>query len=199
MIIGLTGGICTGKTTATNIFLSNNIPVVDADKVARDVVTINSSGYKQIVDTFGDKYLNYPDLTINRTKLGNFVFANKDQLAKLNSIMKPLIAEESARQLSNFAKSGHKIVVYDAALLIEMGNADKYRPLIVMSCPREMQLKRLMKRNSLTEQQAEDRLSAQMSTEERVKFANYIIDTSGTIEESIIQTKDILNKIKMEL
>ena len=110
--------------------------------------------------------------------------------------MAPLINEEADRQIRLQHSLGHSVVGYDAALIIEMGNANKYRPLIVVSCPQHMQIERMMKRNNVSREDALARLRQQTSTEEKIKVADYVIDTSGTVEESRQQTKKILHTIR---
>lgn len=192
---GLTGGIACGKSTATKTIRGMGIPMVDADQVARDVVVPGSSGLRLIIDTFGKEHLQ-EDGTLNRSSLAKLVFGDDVAMDKLNKIMAPLINEESALQIRRFHSEGHRIVGYDAALIIEMGNADKYRPLIVVSCPRETQIERMIKRNNYTREDAEARLRNQISDEERVKLADYVIETSGPVENSIAQTKEIMWELR---
>lgn len=193
--VGLTGGIASGKSTVSRTLRAHNIPVVDADIIARQVVEPGTFGHHQIALIFGDDYINN-DNTINRIKLGELVFADKAALHTLNEFMAPLINTESKLQLEALHASGHPIVVYDAALIVEMGNADKYRPLIVVYCESEIQLQRLMSRNSLAQADALARIKAQISPEEKVKLADFVINTSTTIEDSIKQTENIIIKLK---
>lgn len=188
---GLTGGIASGKSTVTKTFLAAGIPMVDADVVARQVVEPGTVGLHALVCAFGKEYLQ-ADGTLDRVKLGTLVFSSKVELNRVNEIMMPLIAEESAAQIKKLHGAGHLIVGYDAALICEMGNSEKFRPLIVVHCPRDMQLARLMSRNNLTEAEAVARIEAQMPVEKKLALANYSIDTSGTIENSIKQTKNII-------
>jgi len=191
---GLTGGIACGKSTVTKTFRKHNIPIVDADVVAREVVIPGSIGNDKIMSRFGFPYFNQ-DGTLDRAKLAALVFTNHLAMTELNRIMKPLIESESDRQIAAFHADGNVIVGYDAALIIEQGNADKYRPLIVVSCPQATQIARLMSRNDLTEEQAMSRINAQMSVEDKVKMADYVVDTSGSIENSINQTEKILQNM----
>lgn len=195
LTFGLTGGIACGKSTVTKTLKAANIPVVDADLVAREIVEIGKPAWQQIRDRYGDEYLNQ-DQTLNRTKLGELVFNDKEALHDMNVIMGEAITVEADRQLNAFHQAGHVVTVYDAALICEMGNAKKYMPLIVVHCKPEQQLERLMKRNNLTEDQAMARINAQMSVKDKKALANYLIDTSGTIEQSISQTEYIINIMK---
>lgn len=193
---GLTGSIASGKSTATRTFRADNIPMVDADIVARQVVEPGKYGLELIVKEFGANFL-AADGTLDRNALASLVFSDKESMAKINGIMMPLIVEESTFQIRKLHSEGHHIVGYDAALICEMGNADKYRPLIVVSCPLSVQLERLMKRNQLTEEQAMARINAQMSVADKIKLADHVIDTSGTIEQSIQQTMKIIHQLRV--
>lgn len=192
---GLTGGIASGKSTVTKTFLKHNIPMVDADQVARDVVVPGSQGLTRIISNFGSDYIN-PDGTLDRTKLGQLVFNDPIALSDINSIMTPLINAEATLQLEEWHFLGHPIVGYDAALICEMGNSKKYRPLIVVHCSADAQLARLMSRNSLTEAEARVRIEAQMPVQEKMAMANHLIDTNGSIEDSVKQTEIIIKHLK---
>jgi dephospho-CoA kinase len=193
---GLTGGIASGKSTVTKTFRTNNIPIVDADIIARELVVKESFGWGMIRAMFGHEYLN-EDETINRSKLGKLVFSDKKAMYNLNAIMAPIIEAESNRQIKELHKD-HAIVGYDAALIIEQGNADKFRPLIVVGCDPEIQLDRLMSRNGLTAAEAMDRINAQMTFKEKANVADYIINTSGSLEDSFNQTIQIINFLQTE-
>ncbi len=199
---GLTGGIACGKSTVTKTFRKHGIPLVDADIIARQVVEVGTPGYFHIRHVFGDDFF-HEDGTLNRVKLGELVFTEKSAMDKLNRIMGDRIQEESFAQINRWGlylkDIGKPIIVgYDAALICEMGNAKKYKPLIVVSCPKEIQLERLMKRNTLTKEQAEARINSQMPAEEKVKLADYVIDTSKEIEYSVSQTEEIIRQLKVK-
>jgi len=195
---GLTGGIACGKSTVTKTFRANNTPIVDADVVAREVVEVGKPAWGMIRAMFGHEYLN-DDETINRAKLGALVFSDKDAMYNLNAFMGPAITGEAERQIKALHESGNRIVGYDAALICEMGNASKYHCLVVVSCPQEMQIERLMKRNGLTHEEAMSRIAAQMPVIEKVKQAKHVIDTSGTIEQSVAQTEKVLHRIRKDM
>lgn len=201
---GLTGGIASGKSTVSKTFQKHGIPMVDADQIARQVVGPGTEGLLCIVEKFGSEIL-LDDGGLDRAKLGELVFSNPDanvralSMAVLNSLMGPLIIQESAVQINKLHADGHPIVGYDAALICEMGNADKYRPLVVVYCPQEMQLDRLMSRNSLTREQAMDRISSQMSPEIKAHMADHVIYTWGTVEDSIKQTELYIEILKQKI
>jgi dephospho-CoA kinase len=195
---GLTGGICCGKSTVSKTFRANGIPMVDADIVAREVVEIGTPGLSQIVEVFGKEYLNN-DGTLNRIKLGQLVFSSPKAMTKLNHIMGVLIHNESSVQLKNLHEEGHQIVGFDAALICEKGNADKYRPLVVVSCPVKVQLSRLMSRNNLTCEEALARIDSQFSSAQREELADYVIDSSMAIANSIQQTEVVIYELQQLL
>jgi dephospho-CoA kinase len=198
---GLTGGIGSGKSTVTKTFIKHGIPMVDADLVARQVVEPGTIGLSQLVAAFSFGILQ-TDGSLDRAKLAEMVFSNESNvhrdlcMKRLNSIMAPLIHDESMRQIDNLHKYGHEIVGYDAALIIEQGNANKFRPLILVACPKEMQVERIMKRNSVTKEQALARINAQLSVEEKTAVADIVVDTSGTVEYSIQQTESIIKSLR---
>lgn len=192
---GLTGGIACGKSSVTYTFEYHGIPMVDADKVARQVVEPDTLGWHCIKAVFGQEYLN-EDRTLNRSKLGALVFSNKEKKLLLEALMTPWIRCESRKQLDDHHSNGHQLVGYDAALILERGNADKFRPLVVVACPLKIQLARLMKRNSLSEEAAMNIINSQMPTEEKIKHADFVIDTSGSIDDSIAQTEKVIEKLR---
>jgi dephospho-CoA kinase len=193
MIVGLTGGIASGKSTVVKTFVRLGIPEVDADIVARQIVEVGSKGWQLIRAAFGQEYIN-EDQTINRSKLATLVFSDRSARSDLDGLMLPLITEESERQLQKLVAE-YPIIVYNAALICEMGHVDKYRPLIVVSCPLKTQLARLMKRNSLSEEAAMKIINSQTPTEEKVKLADFVVDTSNSIDESIAQTEKIIDQL----
>lgn len=190
MVIGLTGGIACGKSTVSQYLQQKGIPVVDADLVARQVVAPGTVGLQQIKDTFGWQYI-MPDGSLNRTLLGKKVFADKNALAQLNAITGPLIAAELKRQL----KEAGSLVVLDAALLLEEA---RYRSLVdvvwVVTVEPEEQLRRLLARNHYSRRQALERIAAQMSNEQRIRYADGVIDNNGTREQTWQQVEQLLSK-----
>lgn len=196
-VFGLTGGIACGKSAVTKVFRANGIPIVDADIVARQVVEPGTDGLKEVIKCFGSDYLN-DDGSLNRTLLGAKVFSDRIAMWAINKIMAPLIKDESQKQFTKLFYEGHRLIGYDAALIVEMGHQDRYRPLIVVNCPFEIQIERLTKRNNLTYDQAKARIDAQIPLSEKVKLADYVIDTSGTLENSEKQTLEIISKLKNE-
>ncbi|ARW20053.1 dephospho-CoA kinase [Pediococcus pentosaceus] len=180
VIVGLTGGIAMGKTTISQFLKSKAIPVVDADQIAHEILTVDEVKVK-LMDTFGESILD-KNQNIDRRKLGPIVFNDQRQLEKLNIIVQPYIRTEIVRQLDNFSAS--KVVVLDAPVLFEQGYEKMVDYLMVIKTSAQIQVERLMQRDSLNEIDAQKRIQAQMPIEEKVKKADIVIDTSGTIEET---------------
>jgi dephospho-CoA kinase len=195
---GLTGGIASGKSTVARTFIAAGIPMVDADIIARQVVEPGTSGLAQVIETFGHEYLQ-ADGTLDRIKLGKLVFSDPCARFDIDMIMLPLINKESSQQIEKLHADGHYMVGWNAALIFEMGNAEKYRPLILVHCPTDMQIARLMSRNSLTRTEAMNRIEAQMPTAEKLALSDYTIDTSNSIEDSISQTEVIIHKLRAKM
>lgn len=198
IIVGLTGSICVGKSTVAKTFIEHGMWIVDADKIAHELVGIDCAGLLDIIAVFGKEYLN-TDNSLNRIKLGELVFNNPKEMDKLNATMKPHLEKRIKLRFKTCEDIGFPVVVFDGPMIIEFNHADLYRPLIVVSCDQDKQLERLMKRNNLTKDQAMARINCQMPTSEKIKFADYVIDTNNTIEESINQTKIIIEKITKEI
>lgn len=180
VIVGLTGGIAMGKTTISQFLKSKAIPVVDADQIAHEILTVDEVKVK-LMDTFGESILD-KNQNIDRRKLGPIVFNDQRQLEKLNIIVQPYIRTEIVRQLDTFSAS--KVVVLDAPVLFEQGYEKMVDYLMVIKTSAQIQVERLMQRDSLNEVDAQKRIQAQMPIEEKVKKADIVIDTSGTIEET---------------
>ena len=192
-VIGLTGGIACGKSMISAYLAQKGIPVIDGDLVARQIVEPGTKGLAQIVDTFGAEYL-HADGTLNRAMLGSRVFADKEALQQLNSITKPLLLEAFKTQINEL--QAHPMIVLDVALLLE---DEDYKDLAdqvwVVTVSPEQQLTRLMKRNGYTAQEAQNRIDAQMSNEERIQYADVVIDNNGTMSETIAQVDRLLYNI----
>lgn len=186
-VIGLTGGIACGKSTVSQYLKEKGIPVIDADLVARQVVAPGSKGLAQIKEVFGWQYI-LPDGTLNRELLGKKVFADKAMLQQLNAITGPLILTELKKQLER----KEPWVVLDAALLLE---ENCYRNLAdvvwVVTVREEIQLERLISRNHYSIEQAKARIASQMSEQERLRYADAVIDNNGTIAETLRQVEEL--------
>ena len=192
-VIGLTGGIACGKSMISAYLAQKGIPVIDGDLVARQIVEPGTKGLAQIVDTFGAEYL-HADGTLNRAMLGSRVFADKEALQQLNAITKPLLLEAFKTQIN--ALQAHPMIVLDVALLLEDPDYKELADQVwVVTVSPVQQLARLMKRNNYTAEEAQDRINAQMSNEERIQYADVVIDNNGTMSETIAQVDRLLYNI----
>lgn len=198
-IIGLTGGIATGKSTVTEFLIEKGYKVIDADKIARKVVEVNYPAYKEIVEEFGVEILN-KDLTINRTKLGSIVFNSEEKRKRLNSIVHPRVFQEISNLILNYCES-EKIVFLDVPLLIEeLDLFKKYNIYIheiwLVYTDKEKQIERLMQRDNFTYEEAEKRISSQLPMKIKKKCADRIINNNKNIKELKNTVDDIINRFK---
>lgn len=195
MIVGLTGGIATGKSTVSKLFAQKGVPVVDADVVARLVVEPDRPAWRDLVAFFGEEIL-LPDRTLDRAKLGALIFSDAAKRDKLNEIVHPQVRMEAERQIAHFIEQDStRPVIYDVPLLIEAGYYKLVDKIIVVYVDPKTQLKRLQKRNNLTEAEAELRINAQMPIDEKLTFADYIIDNRGTIAETEMQVEQVWKEL----
>lgn len=178
-VIGLTGGIASGKSTVSNILRGKGAYIIDADEISKALVEPGKPAYKEIVEFFGKEILN-EDGTIKRKKLGKIVFADTEKLSVLNSITHPKIIEEIEKKLKECRERDEKVVVIDAALLIELGLYKLADEVWLVVVDEKTQLERLLKRDRFLEpKEAKDRIRAQMPQEEKKKYATRIIDNTG--------------------
>lgn len=191
LIIGLTGSIGTGKSTIANKFRDLDIPVVDADLIAREVVEPGKDAYQDIVATFGKEILQN-DNTLDRKALGNIVFNNEAKRKQLNAIIHPAIRKEMVRQRDEWVRNGKECVVLDIPLLYESGLTHYVDKVIVVYVDPEIQLQRIMDRDQSTEEEAKSRINSQIPVSEKAKKADAVIDNNRSKEESYRQLKAIL-------
>jgi dephospho-CoA kinase len=194
-IIGLTGGVCTGKNNINNIFLSYNMAVVDSEKVLKDVILKNSIGYSKIINYFGEKYLDSNN-NIAWNKLLKYSLISKDNLDILYSIVNPLIIQESKRQINNFLKLNYDFIVFNCPYLIELNIFNEYYPIILTTCDKNVQINKIIEKYNITKEQALIKLGYELSYEDKKKHCNYIIDTSLEAEFLLNELIEVINKIK---
>jgi dephospho-CoA kinase len=182
--VGLTGSIAVGKSYVVSVLAELGCVTFDADKVAHSVMEPGRPAYEGIVREFGEGVL-APDGSIDRQRLGAIVFGDETRRIRLNEIVHPRVIEEQNRLLQQAeAKDPDGIAIIDAALMIESGGYKRFDKLIVAYCDRETQLERLMRRSQITREDAERRVAAQMSSDEKREYADYEIDTSGGYEQT---------------
>ena len=196
---GLTGSIGVGKSFVAGVLAELGCHVLDADLTAREVVEPGSVALEKVVAEFGSEVLR-PDGWLDRAKLGQLVFNDAQRRAMLNSILHPyIIARQDELMREWEAVDPDGIAVIDAALMIESGGYKRFDKLIVVHCRPEVQLQRLMLRNGLSREEAEKRISAQMSQDEKKKFADYLIDTSEGFDDTRRQTEQIYASLLQDL
>jgi dephospho-CoA kinase len=194
--IGLTGGLASGKSFVGRALRDQGCSLIEADELGHQVMAKSAEAYAAILTEFGPDILNQ-DSEIDRRKLGAIVFENPDLLAKLNTIVHPAVRARSSRLTEAFSQQDpHGIIVYEAAILVETGSFREYNRLIVASCTEEQQVERAVLRDHLTREEVYHRLRRQMPLEEKVKYADYVIDTSGTKEHTLDQTRTVYASLR---
>lgn len=191
LVIGLTGSIGTGKSTIANKFRELNIPVVDADVIAREVVEPDTETYRKIVEMFGEEIL-HDDRTLNRKALGRIVFSDEHKRKQLNAIIHPAIRKEMLRQRDEWIEKGKQCVVLDIPLLYESKLTHFVDKVIVVYVDEDVQLQRIVERDQSSEEEAKRRMATQIPVAEKAKKADAVIDNNGTKEDSYKQLKKIL-------
>ena len=187
VLIGLTGGVATGKSTVAKMFEHCGAIVIDADQLAREVVQPGKPAWRGIIRRFGRSVVNQ-DRTINRQVLGQIVFQNRTKLRQLERIIHPRVAREQIRLTREAArKDRHAVVVYDVPLLFEAGIDKRVDKVIVVTADRNTQIARLKKRNGLTRTEALRRIKSQIPLSEKTRLADIIID--GTLPRTVVRKR----------
>ena len=192
-VIGLTGGIASGKSTVARFLERRGVAVIDADQLSRDSVAPGETAHCAIVDAFGKEILN-KDHTINRIALGKLVFSNPEARHLLESITHPAIARLAEARLAELRVAGVPLVVYMAPLLIEAGAVARVDEIWVVYIDQETQIKRVMARDGVTREEALLKIGAQMPMEEKRRYGSVVIDNRGTMEELEEQLKELWEK-----
>ncbi|KAF8522204.1 dephospho-CoA kinase-domain-containing protein [Hysterangium stoloniferum] len=196
-IIGLTGGIATGKSTVSSLLKSYGIPVIDADVLAREVVTPGTNGLKKIIAEFGREVL-LTDGSLNRARLGEVIFNDEAKRKKLNRIIHPAVQRAMLWNVFKLWLRGERLCVLDVPLLIEAGLWKWMGWIVVVYCSSQVQLTRLMERDGSTESAASSRLNAQMPISQKLAYADYVLDNSGTIKDSEIQVGSLVKRLRRQ-
>ncbi len=194
VILGLTGGIATGKSTVAKMFIDEGIPVIDTDKIARDLLQKGTDTYHKIVECFSEDIL-FVNNDINRKKLGQIIFRNSKKRLQLNDLIHPKVREIVEYELERNRKLEKKIVVVDVPLLFETDYHKLVDKSIVVFCNSKEQISRLMSRDNIEKEYAMMKINAQMDLAEKVKIADYVIDNSL----SILNTKKDFTKILKDI
>ncbi len=197
-VIGLTGGIASGKSLVASMFRSLGATVLSADEVARDVVTPGSEALKGIVQAFGPEMIR-PDGTLDRQRLGDLIFRDASARARLNAIMHPHIHRILKAEVDRLrATTAPRIVIVEIPLLLDTAPRDYLSPdgVIVVSVAKETQVARLRSREGLSKEAAEKRLQAQRPLAEKVAEADWVIDNSGSVEQTRGQVESLWNQLQ---
>lgn len=194
--VGLTGSIAVGKSHVLGLLKDLGCHVIDADRIARDVVAPGTAGLKSVADAFGADVLQ-PNGQLDRQKLGDLVFADESKRRQLNSILHPIIIAAQDRLVRQIElRDPNGIVIIDAALMIESGGFRRLDKLIVVHCRPEIQLERLMSRDGLSREAAVKRIAAQMPQQEKMKYGDYLIDTSGDFSDTRTQVAGVFAQLQ---
>ncbi len=192
--IGLTGGIASGKSTVSTYLSKCGLPVVDADKIARKLAEQGGAIWKAYAERYGSKAIN-ADGTLDRKKLGEIIFSSPKELEWVNSTTHPLIRAACFEEIADIEKNGSNIVILDIPLLFETGWQNYVDESWLVSIPKELQLHRIIQRDGLSIQEAEKRIAAQMTLEEKSRLADKIIDNSGSLEALYSLVDSLLNEV----
>ncbi len=191
--VGLTGGIGAGKSEVSARLAAQGAVVIDADAIAREVVEPGTEGLAEVVEAFGPEVL-LPDGRLDRPRLGEIVFADPELRGKLNAIVHPRVGARMA-ELEREAGPA-SIVVHDVPLIAESGRTDAYDLVVVVDVPPRVQLDRLVRRRGMTREQAEARMAAQASGEQRLAIADIVIDNSSSLTELDRQVGDLWSELR---
>ncbi|HDX9576856.1 TPA: dephospho-CoA kinase [Bacillus pseudomycoides] len=191
VVIGLTGGIASGKSTVSKMFQGFHIPVIDADIIAREVVEPGKEAYNKLVEVFGQEVLE-ENGELNRPKLGSIVFRNEEKRLLLNNIVHPAVRKEMNAQKDRYIKENVQAVVLDIPLLFESKLTSLVDQILLVYVDNETQITRLMDRNNFTEEEAKVRIASQMPLQEKIALADKVINNNGTVEETKVQLSNVL-------
>lgn len=198
LLVALTGGIATGKSIVAQVWEQLGCYIHESDTLAHKLQEPDTPAWEAMVSHFGKKILN-PDKTINRQILGAIVFSDKKERIFLDNLLHPMVMEKKREIIQKVKDEGlYKIFVSVAALTIEAGYAKFFDKIIVAHCDGEIQLKRLMERDSISRKEALKKLSSQMSSEEKMKFADYTIDTSGSLQQTLEQAERVYRNLVID-
>jgi len=195
--VGLTGGIASGKTTVGRMFVELGARLIDSDVIVHELFRAGEAVNQAVVGAFGDR-MRAADGSIDRTVLGEVVFNNPQARERLNSIVHPAVIQRQQDWLDELAsREPDAVGIVDAALMVEVGTYRNYDKLIVVVCDPDVQRRRLRHRSGLSDEQVEARIRSQMPMEEKAKYADYVIDSSGSLEDTRRQVEAVFRELKI--
>ncbi len=194
-LVGLTGGIASGKSTVAEILKRQGAAIINADVLAREVVEPGHQAWTEIVNTFGIAVLQ-PDRTLDRQKLRAIIFDDAAARKKIESIIHPQVRALAEQRIREHAAAGYAVIVYEVPLLFEGNLQEWLRPVILVACDVDTQRNRLQSRDNLSAAQAQKHIDAQMSLEAKRRLADYVIENNGSLEDLKRQVQAVLEKIK---
>ena len=196
LVVGLTGGVASGKTSISQVLGVEGAYLIDADQIARDLVQPDTAAWRELVKVFGKGILQ-EDGSLHRKRLAAKVFSDPEQRNLLNKILHPRIGAEIKRRLKEIApKDPDAIVVIDGALLIEIGAHREMDKVIVVASTEKQQIERLRQRDGVNQEEAQWILSSQMPLDEKIKVADFIIRNEGSFEETRRRVKEVFEELK---
>jgi len=196
-LVGLTGGVATGKSTVSKMFLELGVPVIDADLMARKIVEPGRPAWKKIREEFGPGVFDPQTGEIDRAALRSIIFEDEEQRKRLNRITHPEIYKEMTWAAIKHALGGHQYVILDLPLLFETGAMVNYmHKIIVVTCEEDLQLQRLMEQRQLSERESKLMIAAQMSLEKKEAMAQFVIENSGALRDTTEQVMHIHEKLR---
>jgi len=193
-LVGLTGGIASGKSTVAEILKRQGAAIINADVLAREVVEPDRQAWTEIVNTFGIAVLQ-PDRTLDRQKLRAIIFDDAAARKKIESIIHPQVRALAEQRIREHAAAGYAVIVYEVPLLFEGNLQEWLRPVILVACDVDTQRNRLQSRDNLSAAQAQKHIDAQMSLEAKRRLADYVIENNGSLEDLKRQVQAVLEKI----
>ncbi len=198
LIVALTGGIASGKSVVAEVLEELGCYIHHADKIAHDLMEPEKPAWKKIVTHFAKKILN-EDKTINRSRLGKIIFSDEKERCFLNELIHPLVLEKKKEVISRLEKEGHyNIFISEAALTIEAGFAGFFDKIVMTYCKKEVQKKRLMERDGISRKKTMKIIKSQMQPQEKMKYADYIIDTSSSLQSTLEQTERVYRNLMID-
>jgi dephospho-CoA kinase len=195
-VVGLTGGIASGKSAVARAMRRLGLPVIDADGLGHMALEPDGEAYRPVLEAFGAGVLGDDGVAIDRQRLGRLVFDDPERRARLEAITHPAIAKLAKIGLALVAEREERLAVYEAALLVETGIHKGLAALIVVSCPVALQLERLVAREQLSKAAAAARIASQLPLEEKLKVADYVVENRGTLEELEVRVAELCAELR---